>query len=172
VTRTIGKGAVLGFATAALAICASQPASAQTSMVTITFKLTVNFNFVPAKPDSFAVSWGETGINLCGPCTPALSLGGARSITYQQTMPFPKGVTETFVFTRGPSSGGTAQRFGSQTVTTSADRTVSGFFTYGAAAVSTPSTGIDSRQLWPGVAVASAGVVLVVSGLRTRKPAL
>jgi hypothetical protein len=166
---TLGGDALLGLFAGALAMFPTS-ASAQTAgQVTITFRLTVNFNFVPAKPDTFAVKWTGGSVELCGPCTPALSLGGGRSIIYEQMMNFPKGSTETFVFARMPFGGGASQQFGSQAVTPVADRTVTAFFTYGASTVSTPSTGSGVDELgWLGVGVIVSGVACLGSGLRRR----
>jgi hypothetical protein len=144
---------------AALALTAS-PVRAQTSSaVTITFKLTVNGT--PPKADSFAVQWGETGLGLCNaPCA-----GGGH--TYTKTMIFPVGVTETFVFIRGsgqvtPARPG--QMFAKQTLTVTSNSSVSAFFTYGTAAIPTPSTGSGLPFAYGGT-IAGAGAALVLLSL-------
>jgi hypothetical protein len=151
----MGCSLVLG----ALALTAS-PVRAQTSSaVTVTFKLTVNG--APARADSFSVQWGETGLGLCNaPCA-----GGGH--TYVQTMTFPVGVTEAFVFIRGsgqvtPAHPG--QMFAKQTLTVKSNSTVSAFFTYGTAAIATPSTG-SALPIAYGGAIAGAGSVLVLLSL-------
>ena len=144
---------------AALALTAS-PVRAQTpSVVTITFKLTVNGT--PPKADSFAVRWGETGLALCNaPC-----VGGGH--TYTQTMTFPPGVTETFVFIRGSghvSPEHPAQMFAKQTLTVTSNHTVNAMFTYGTAAITTPSTGSALPVAYGGT-IAGAGAALVLLSL-------
>lgn len=148
----VGCGSVV----AALALTAS-PVRAQTpSAVTITFKLTVNG--APSKVDSFAVQWGETGLELCNPPC----VGGGH--TYTQTMNFPAGVTETFVFIRGSghvTPAHPAQMFAKQTLTVASNRTVNAIFTYGAAAITTPSTGSALLVAYGG-AIAGAGAALIL----------
>jgi hypothetical protein len=144
---------------AALAFVAS-PALAQTTrQVTITFKLTINGT--PLKTDGFAVQWGESGVELCNaPCS-------GSGHTFVQTATFPAGATETFVFIRGsgrvtPDHPG--QTFGKQTLTAGNDRTVSAFFTYGPAAIATPSTGSTPSVAF-GSAITGAGAALVLLSL-------
>jgi hypothetical protein len=148
---------------AALALMAS-PVRAQTpTAVTITFKLSVNGT--PPGADSFAVQWGETGLELCNaPC-----VGGGH--TYTQTMIFPAGVTETFVFIRGSghvSPAHPAQMFAKQTVTVASNRTVNATFTYGAAAITTPATG-SALPVAAGGTIAGSGAALVLLSLRGRR---
>jgi len=141
------------------------PAAAQTqpTLVTLTFRLTLNG--VPSNRDSFAVHWGETGLALCkAPCA-----GNGHS--YAQTMTFPKGVTETFVFDRAPGSvtpGHPGQEFGRQTLTANADRTVTAVFTYGTASVPTPATGSAPAVLY-GALFAGVGAALIVEFIRRRR---
>jgi len=147
---------------AALALTAS-PARAQTPPeVTITFKLTVNGT--PLKGDGFAVQWGETGLELCNaPCA-------GSGHTYVQPMNFPAGATETFVFIRGSGQvtpGHPGQLFGKQTLTAKNDRTVSAFFTYGTAAIATPSTGSAPPVAYGGT-IAGAGAALMLLSLWRR----
>jgi hypothetical protein len=147
---------------AALALTAS-PARAQTPPeVTITFKLTVNGT--PLKGDGFAVQWGETGLELCNaPCA-------GSGHTYVQPMNFPAGATETFVFIRGSgrvTPGHPGQLFGKQTLTAKNDRTVSAFFTYGTAAIATPSTGSAPPVAYGGT-IAGAGAALMLLSLWRR----
>jgi hypothetical protein len=143
----------------ALALTAA-PVRAQTSSaVTITFRLAVNGT--PAKADSFAVQWGETGLGLCNaPC-----VGGGH--TYTQTMTFPAGVTETFVFIRGSghvTPAHPAQMFAKQTLTVTSNRAVNAIFTYGTATIATPSTG-SALPVAYGGAIAGTGSVLVLLSL-------
>jgi hypothetical protein len=159
VKRVLGLVAGCSLVMAALAFVAS-PARAQTTrQVTITFKLTINGT--PLKADGFAVQWGETGVELCNaPCS-------GSGHTFVQTMTFPAGATETFVFIRGsgrvtPDHPG--QMFGKQTLTAGNDRTVSAFFTYGTAAIATPSTG-SAPSVAFGSAITGAGAALVLLSL-------
>lgn len=161
--RLVSLGAGCSLVLAALALTAS-PVRAQTPLeFTIRFQLTINGQ--PARGDSFAVKWGETGLVLCqAPCA-----GGGH--TYQQTMLFPKGVTETFVFVRGfgpVTPGHDGQEFGQQTLTVASDRTVSTVFTYGAPAAPTPSTG-SAPSVLSGAMVAGSGALLLLSVRRRRR---
>lgn len=150
---------------AALGAAAAVAAHAQTpTLVTLSFKLTINGT--AARADGFAVTWGETGLVMCNaPC-----VGGGH--TYIRTMSFPKGVTETFVFARSSGTGGanlSRQQFGRQTVTANQDRAVSAFFDYGSATtVATPSTG-SGPSVPLGAAIAGSGVGLVAVALRRRR---
>ena len=132
--------------------------------VTITFKLTINGT--AARGDSLDVSWGETGQIMCNaPCT-----GGGHS--YVKTMTFPKGATETFVFTRDSGTAGTnlsRQHFAKQTVTANEDRSVSAVFDYGSSTtIAVPSTGSGSPVLL-GAAITGLGIGLAGLGLRRRR---
>jgi hypothetical protein len=159
VKRGLGLVTVCSLVAVALAVTAS-PVRAQTpSEVTFTFRLTINGT--PPTGDSFVVQWGETGLALCNaPCT-----GGGH--TYVQTMTFPVGATETFVFIRGSgrvTPGHPGQMFGQQTLTANHDRTLRAFFTYGAAAIATPSTG-SAPPLAYGSTIAGAGAALMLLSL-------
>jgi hypothetical protein len=158
-------GLVMGciLVVAALALTASQVRAQTSSTVTFIFKLTVNGT--PPKADSFAVQWGETGLGLCNaPC-----VGGGH--TYTQAMIFPAGVTETFVFLRGSghvTPAHPAQMFGKETLTANSNRTVSAFFTYGIAAIATPSTG-TALPVASGGTIAGAGALILLALWRHRR---
>jgi len=157
--RIIGVGGVCALVAAVGAVFAPAAHAQTPLMVTFTFKLTINGT--AAKGDGFAVTWGETGLNMCN--APCLGAGH----TYVQSMVFPRGVTETFVFTRAFHTTGTnisLQKFGTQTLTANEDRTVSAFFDYGSsAAVATPSTGSMPSVLL-GAVVTGSGLLLPGSG--------
>jgi hypothetical protein len=162
VKRVFGLVTVCSLVAGALAVTAS-PVRAQTpSEVTITFRLTIN-GTTPTG-DSFAVQWGETGLELCNaPCA-------GSGHTYVQTTNFPVGATETFVFIRGSgrvTPGHPGQMFGKQTLTVNHDRTLSAFFTYGAAAIATPSTGSVPPVAYGGT-IAGAGAALMLLSLWRR----
>lgn len=124
--------------------------------VTVTFELTINGT--PALGDSFAVQWGDTGLQVCtAPCS-------GRGHTYVRTTTFPTGVTETFVFVRAfrpVTPGNPGQDFVRRTLTVDSDRTLSAVFTYGAASVPTPTAGASVPFLY-GAAVAGCGVALLL----------
>ena len=135
--RIIGLGAACALTAGTMAFGApTARAQQQPSLVTFTFKLTINNEASPG--DSFAVTWGETGLEMCSaPCA-------GDGHTYVRTMTFPVGVTETFTFVRAPgavSPEHPGQRFATQTITANADRSVSAVYTYGVAAVPVPATG-------------------------------
>jgi hypothetical protein len=146
---------------------APAPGRAQVAptMVTTTFRLTIIGT--PPTSDSFAITWGETGIELCSaPCAGA-------GHTYQKTMLFPTGVTETFVFTRGGGTvtpGKPGQKFGSQRVTMSRDRTVSAVFTYASASVSTPSAGAAIPVLYGAPLAGSGAALCMLLFVRRHRP--
>ena len=133
-----------------------QQTSTAPKLLTFTFTLTINGT--PGSGDSFSVMWGETGLQMCAaPC-----VGAGHS--YVQTMTFPEGVTETFVFIRSSSAvspGHPGQQFGQQTATANGDRTVASTFTYGAAGAATPSTG-SSAPVPTGALLAGIGGGLLV----------
>ena len=128
---------------------------------TLTFKLTINGS--PPATDGFNVSWGETGLSFCAPCS-----GGGHA--YVQTMTFPEGVTETFNFVRTTGNVTPAhpgQTFATQTATASGDQTISATFAYGAGSISTPSTG-EAPLLAVGAALIGGGAVVALALLRRR----
>ncbi len=161
--RLYGLGAACGLVLAALALTVSTVGAQTPQLFKVTLRLTING--APPPGDSFSVQWGETGFGLCT----AACVGGGH--TYTHTMTFPKGATETFVFIRGTGQPVTpshpAQHFGAQTLTVTSDRTVSAFFTYGAAAVPTPSTGSAPPVLF-GTTTAGFGAALVLCSVRRR----
>lgn len=161
-TGSTGPFAV-GAGPAGTVVTEASDVQTQPRLVTFTFKLTINGT--PLKGDGFAVQWGETGLELCNaPCA-------GSGHTYVQTMNFPAGATETFVFIRGsgrvtPDHPG--QMFGKQTLTAKNDRTLSAFFTYGTAAIATPSTGSVPPLAYGGT-IAGAGAALMLLSLWRRR---
>lgn len=148
-------GAVCVLAAPLLALVAA-PASTTASVQTVTFTFKLTINGTPARTDSFAVTWGETGLALCNaPCA-----GGGHS--YTQAMTFPTGVTETFLVVRATppvTPGHPGQVFLRQTLTANRDTTLSAVFTYGPTSVSTPTTGFVPPMV--GAVVAGSGALLL-----------
>lgn len=156
------RGSACATAALGLMIMVAAPARAATSSATFTFRLTLDGT--PPATDGFHVSWGETGLDLCGPCT-----GGGH--TYVRSMTFPQGVTETFTFVR--TSGDVTpdhpgQTFATQTATAEGDHTISATFTY---SVSTPATG-SAPWLGLGGALIGSGAALTTAMLRRRRRTL
>jgi hypothetical protein len=153
-------GAVCSLVLAAIALTVSTVRAQTPEPSTVTFHLTINGS--PPPGDSFTVQWGETGLELCAaPC-----IGGGHS--YIRTMSFPKGVTETFIFVRAfgrVTPGHPGQKFGTQAVTVTSDRSVRAFFTYGTTTVPTPSTG-SAPSVQYGATIAGLGAVMVLFSLR------
>jgi hypothetical protein len=163
VKRIVGSITACTMVVAALVLAVAPGRAAAAAQVSVTFELTINGT--PPSGDSFAIAWGETGLPLCSPpCQ-----GGGH--TYRTTMLFPKGVTETFAFTRGSghvTPAHPAQRFGVQRLTLSADRTISAVFTYATPSVATPSAGAGIPVV-AGGAVSACGVLLLLVA-RPRRP--
>ena len=161
------SGAVVGVGLAAATLCiAPMAVHAQSAPTVFTFSFRLTIEGTPTHGDSFAVSWGETGIDMCNaPC-----LGDGH--TYVQSMNFPAGVTETFVFTRvyGPvSPGHPGQQFARQTLTATRSQSVNATFTYGAA-VPVPNSGADATPMIAVALVATgAGAGLMALHQRRRR---
>jgi hypothetical protein len=164
--RLIGLVASAALATG-LAMLSSSARAQGSAEVTITLRLTLN-GTVPST-DNFFVTFPVNGIQFClkgplpaGQSTPPC-VGGQ---TYVDTLQWPKGTTPvTFRFFRliNLANGGVSrQRFSQQTVIPTANRTVSAFFTYGAAAsVQAPATGV-AAPFPAGAGLVAAGLVLVL----------
>jgi hypothetical protein len=160
INHLVAAGALAG---AGLTMASGTAQAQAPAQVTVTFKLTINGT--PPAHDAFLVKWGESGLQLCAPCT-----GGGH--TYVQTTPWPKGTafinlrySRVPVSASDPTAVFRAQDFAHVALTPEANVTVNAVFTYGnAAGAVVPSTGGGSASA-TGPVLLSGGIALLVLAL-------